>query len=178
MSMFLLRDLPTSETLQRHSQRYPWVDPAALESCISLLVVARDVINALDSHLSRHNLSQGRFNVLLLLNRNPDSSLCPADLADRSGVTRATMTGLLDGLEKDSLIQRIQDREDRRRLGIVLTPKGREFIDGLMPEHFYRIAQLMANLSDEEREQLRGLLDKVADGLPALSEPYPPVTVN
>lgn len=174
-AMFLLRDIPTSDTILKHSRRYPGVDPAALESCLALLVVARDVINALDSHLSRHGLSQGRFNVLILLNRNPEMSLCPADLAERSGVTRATMTGLLDGLEKDSLIERLQDREDRRRLGILLTPKGRAFVDGLLPEHFYRVAQLMADLSTEERDQLRHLLGKVSNGLPSLKAPYPPV---
>lgn len=172
--MFLLRDIPTSDTILQHSRRYPGVDPAALESCLALLVVARDVISALDCHLARHNLSQGRFNVLILLNRNPTVSLCPADLAERSGVTRATMTGLLDGLEKDALIQRTQDREDRRRLGILLTPKGREFIDSMMPEHFHRIAQLMAGLDDSERELLRELLGKVSAGLPALREPFLP----
>lgn len=176
--MFLLRDIPTSDTILRHSKRYSTVDPEALESCLALLVVARDVINALDQHLARHGLSQGRFNVLILLNRNPEMSLCPADLAERSGVTRATMTGLLDGLEKDALIERLQDREDRRRLGILLTEKGRAFIDGLLPEHFYRIAQLMADLGIEEREQLRNLLGKVAKGLPSLREPYHPPGVS
>lgn len=169
--MFLLRDIPTSDTILSHARRYPGVDPGALESCLALLVVARDVIGAFDVHLARHNLSQGRFNVLILLNRNPQEPICPADLAERSGVTRATMTGLLDGLEKEGLIERTQDKIDRRRLGILLTTKGQDFIDGLLPDYFERISVLMSKLDDQERERLRTLLDKVQEGLGAVRNP-------
>lgn len=171
--MFLLRDIPTTEIILNLSKRYEDVDPAAMESCLALLVVAREVISAFEEHLGRYNLSQGRFNVLILLNRNPNSSLCPADLAERSGVTRATMTGLLDGLEREGLIQRIQDKEDRRRLGIVLTPEGRDFLDSMMPDHFQRISTLMAHLTVDERARLRELLDKISLGLPAIRAAAP-----
>ena len=40
----------------------------------------------------------------------------------RAGVTRATITGLLDGLERDALVVRAASAHDRRRLTVRLTP--------------------------------------------------------
>lgn len=50
----------------------------------------------------------------------------PAALAVHAGCTRATMTSLLDSLEKRSLVQRYPHPQDRRSLLIALTTKGRE----------------------------------------------------
>ena len=50
-----------------------------------------------------------------LLNRTPDEGQSPFDLARQSGVTRATMTGLVDGLERDGLVTRDRCPTDRRR---------------------------------------------------------------
>ena len=96
--MLLLKDIPRYETLLAYSKRYPNVDPDALEAYFNLLRVASDVLEGLEQYYLMQGTSQGRFTVLALLNREPDKPLCPADLAERSGVTRATMTGLLQGL--------------------------------------------------------------------------------
>lgn len=52
---------------------------------------------------------------------DPRATVC----AERSGVTRATITGLLDGLEKDDLVERQHRKDDRRMLSIHLTQKRR-----------------------------------------------------
>ena len=48
----------------------------------------------------------------MILNRNPEEGLNPSDLAAKCGVTRATMTGLLDSLERKRLIRRESDQAD------------------------------------------------------------------
>jgi DNA-binding MarR family transcriptional regulator len=87
----------------------------------------------------------------------------PAQLAEMAGVTRATMTGLVDTLERDGMVTRKPDPEDRRMLFVELTPRGQEFLGQIMPEHFRRISVLMAALTEPERRTLVRLLGKVAD---------------
>ena len=48
----------------------------------------------------------------------------PAGLAQRLGISRAVVTGLLDRLEERGLIRREPDSADRRRLRIVMTASG------------------------------------------------------
>ena len=159
--MLLLRDLPKYETLLAYSKRYRNVDPTAVEAFLNLLRVASDVLDSTEQYFIGHGTSQGRFTVLCLLNRNPDVPLCPADLAQRAGVTRATMTGLLQGLEGEGLVKRTSSDDDKRMFFVELTGKGRKYLDSILPDWFRRVGSLMSGVSDRERSTMLKLLDKV-----------------
>ncbi len=173
--MLYLRDLPKYEAIEQRARRYPEIDPASVVSYLVLLRVASDVLAAIETYLARHNMSQGRFTVLALLNRNPDQPMSPSDLATRSGVTRATMTGLLDGLERERLIRRECDQSDRRMLLVELTRRGRTMLDEIFPDYYKRIAKLMGDLSEGEKKHLIELLNKITPGINAMTDPEPPV---
>lgn len=159
--MLLLRDLPKYETLLAYSKRYRTVNPSSVEAFLNLLRVASDVLDATEEYFGEHGTSQGRFTVLCLLNRNPDVPLCPADLADRAGVTRATMTGLLQGLESEGLLKRTSSTDDKRMFFVELTSKGRRYLDSILPDWFRRVDDLMDGLNDKERVTMLRLLEKV-----------------
>ena len=171
--LLLLRDLPRYEMLQEKAKRYPDLDAGAVEATLVLMRVASDVFEGFGAHLARNRTSQGRFLVMMLLDRVCVSSgMSPSEIADKLGVTRATVTGLLDGLEKDDLISRQMHPEDRRAFCIELTTKGQEFLAELLPDHYRRIAGLMAHLNDDERHQLVGLLSKVSLGQGAMRDEH------
>jgi DNA-binding MarR family transcriptional regulator len=166
-----LHKMPNYETLQRFAERYPELDPDALTASLTLLCVGTQLQEAFSSYFLRHRLSHGRFRVLVMLLRAGEAGLSPAELAERTGVTRATMTGLLDSLAADSLIHRRENPQDRRQKQVDLSPKGRRMIERLLPDHFRRVTALMAGLTPDELSTLVQLLNKVAPGLPALSAP-------
>lgn len=168
--MLLLRDLPKYETLLAYSKRYRNVNPPAIEAFLNLLRVASDVLDATEDYFIEHGTSQGRFTVLCLLNRNPDVPLCPADLAHRAGVTRATMTGLLQGLEAEGLLKRTSSNDDKRMFFVELTPKARRYLDSVLPDWFRRVGELMDNLNDKERLSMLKLLEKVRSRTSVFSE--------
>lgn len=172
MKGFLIpKDIPKHEALKAHAARYPDLDPSAVEACIALIRVAGEMISAFGEHFARHGTSQGRFVLMVLLNKDPDKSLSPSELADMASVTRATVTGLLDGLESDGLVKRVATVTDRRSHSICLTAKGRRFMNKMLPDHFRRMAGLMRNLTESERERLKELLFKVRAGLDGLRLP-------
>lgn len=71
------------------------------------------------------------------------------------------MTIVVDNLERDGLVVRDRDTEDRRIVYVSLTPKGEELFDRIYPEHLERIRTAMGGLSEEECEQLMNLLAKL-----------------
>jgi DNA-binding MarR family transcriptional regulator len=172
--MFYLRDLPKYEAICLRSKRYPDIDPASVEASLVLLRVASDMLAALEGYWSRNNTSQGRFCVMMVLNRDPKIGLAPSDLARRCGVTRATMTGLLNGLERDALVTREPDYHDRRMATVRLTDQGIKYLDNILPDYYRRTAALMAHLPEEEKHVLEKLLWKVNDGIKAFSMDLPP----
>jgi len=172
MDQFIIpKDIPKHEALKALAGRYRDLDPSAIEACVALLRVGGETFAAFREHFARHGTSQGRFIILMLLNLNPDRGMSPSELADMARVTRATVTGLLDGLESDGLVQRVPLAVDRRSQSICLTSKGRDFMDKMLPDHFRRMAGLMAGLNEDERQMLVELLFKVRKGLVALSLP-------
>ena len=163
--MFFLKDLPTARTLHNLTGRYPDLDPSALMSCIELMRTGSDMLAALEKILGRYGLSQGRFLTLIVLNRDPEEEVSPSDLAERVGVTRATMTGLLDTLTKDGWIERIQHNEDRRRVVVRLTTAGLKHLGRMLPGYYREISEIMAGLNAQEHETLVKVLGKVRQGL-------------
>jgi len=79
-----------------------------------------------------YGLSTATFNVILVLSR-AGGSLSPCDIGEQLSVTRGTVTGLLDSLERQRLVRRTPHPKDRRMLLIELTNEGRNILDRLMP---------------------------------------------
>jgi DNA-binding MarR family transcriptional regulator len=161
----MLKDIPHYESLLNMAKKFPSLDSTAWEACLYLLRTA-DLIAA-NSHtfFKKHNLSQSRFTVLTLLTRPGLASATPASLADKAAVTRATMTGLIDTLEKDGMVMRVPDPLDRRTMHIELTAAGRAKLEEILPECYAKIATMLAPLNSGERGQLVALLQKIDEGL-------------
>ncbi len=166
--MLQLRDLPNIETLNKFAERYPEADVSAVLSFLSLLRVAGDLSAALDVCLSRHDLLQGRWWVLILLMRENSKTSTPSILAEKSGVSRATMTGLLDGLEQQHLVERMLTKADRRSIFIKLTEAGQTKLDVVMPDYYSRLRECMKALSGQDREKLQQILTVLNAGAVAL----------
>src|SRR5215203_1675193 len=103
MPLLMLKDLPRYECLIEASREFPDLDPSATEVFLHLLRSGDEAFRVVESHLATHDISQGRFGVMMALWGNcqrtgAKTALTPAELAERTGVTRATITGLVDTL--------------------------------------------------------------------------------
>jgi DNA-binding MarR family transcriptional regulator len=132
---------------------------------LHLLGVASDLSVGLDKFLSRYHLLQGRWWVLILLMREDNFVSSPSKLAEKAGVSRATMTGLLDGLSREKLIERIVDEKDKRQTQIKLTSKGQKQLDDVMPDYYQRLGKLMSVIDKDEGETLMRVLGKLKQNL-------------
>lgn len=163
--MFYMKELPNEEDFRPLVPEYSSLDTSSVMLFYLFLQVGSDMLTAFETYLADHGVSQGRFIVLLLLLRsqvrNNGSGLSPSELAGQAGVTRATMTGLMKGLQRDGLIERMSHDDDRRKVIVRLTPKGKESLNAIFPDYYARIAELMNDLEDDEREKFSMLLHKV-----------------
>ncbi|MCX5791208.1 MAG: MarR family transcriptional regulator [Elusimicrobia bacterium] len=164
---FLLRNLPRGSGLDGLAAIYPETDPSAMEVFISLLGTSAELLSSINSALAGHGCSQARFRLLLRLRRAGPGGLHPRELAENLLIERASVTGLVDGLERDGLAERLPFKEDRRSIMVTLTAKGRRFIDSLAPGRLRRVAELMSCLSAVEKHKLAELLDRISANMPA-----------
>jgi DNA-binding MarR family transcriptional regulator len=173
MPLLMLKDLPRYDCLIQAAECCPTLQPSACDAYLNLLRTGDSVFAVVRHFLSGHSISPGRFTVLLLLGKpHPPSSTStsptpatPATLAEEAGVTRATMTGLIDTLEKDRLVAREPDANDRRTIHVRLTAEGRATLEDIVPDYFQCVTDIMGPLSETERKQLVRLLQKIQTGL-------------
>lgn len=165
MTRILLKELPRYECLAEAAQQFPDLDPTTCEAFLHLIRAGDDLWRSMGSHFTEHGITQGRFMIMMLLLDKKHGGCprprTPAELADFAQVSRATITGLLDTLERDGFVRREPDANDRRMVTVHLTKRGEDFMHELLPRHFRLISALMAGLNPSECKTLVRLLAKV-----------------
>lgn len=79
------------------------------------------------------------------------------------GVTKPTVTGLIDTLEKDGFVKRVHDEDDRRRITIELTPKSDRIFERLESGTFSLFGDVFLSLPDEVIAKLHETIGKMRE---------------
>jgi DNA-binding MarR family transcriptional regulator len=97
-------------------------------------------------------LSRARLSALsVVVFRGP---LTLGDLATAEGVRSATMTGIVNGLERDGLVRRRPHRRDKRSVNIEATAAGRRLLDRARARRIDHVVSRLDDLADDELELL------------------------
>jgi DNA-binding MarR family transcriptional regulator len=169
-TLTLLKGLPRYEVFLEEAKHFPGLDASACYTFLQLLRTGDELLALDEQVLASHGTRHGRFNLLMILMKCTEGQAAtPADLAEKTGVTRATISGLLDGLQKDGLIERRSDPQDRRLIRVHLTAAGQTFLDKIRPAYSRWFSSIVEPLSEQERRQLVFLLEKIRTRLGELS---------
>ena len=153
-----LRDIPSNADLGR---LLPGIEPAAAAAILTLLLVARDISASTEKFFGSFGISDGKWSVLMLLAAAPAKRLRPSELAAHLAVSRATITGLLKGLERDGLVSRGLDATDGRVETVHITRRGTALLRTMIPQLTRRHAASTAGLSTSECTTMVALLQKL-----------------
>ena len=94
-------------------------------------------------------------------------NLPPSELGDRLIVSRATVTGVVDSLERRGFVRRLPHPADRRSLLIEITPAGLKVLQELRTLVHRNEQQWMAGLSDDELRAYIALLHRIQQSVDA-----------
>jgi len=103
----------------------------------------------------------------ILRDRGPMS---PSELSERLIVTRATVTGVLDSLERRGFVRRAANPADRRSLLVAITPAGLDVLQELRMIVHRNEKAWLSGLSDRELRGYIALLHRIQEGLASVSE--------
>jgi DNA-binding MarR family transcriptional regulator len=123
----------------------------------------RAFAKALAAELAPHDILGGQWSVLRVLWEQ--EGLSQVDLADRMRVEKASLTSVLDAMERRKLIVRSRNSDDRRKVNINLTSYGRSLKAQLLPYGASINRKATRGMSAGEIDQLRGLLARVIRNL-------------
>ena len=162
--------VPSLVQTKRQIERYGLnVDAQAVLVASRLMTAGAKLEHAAEIHFSRFGLSTGRYRLLADLEDHQGEEL-PSQLAEHLGVTRATVTGLIDNLERDGFVSRRTSSEDGRQKSVILTELGANKLRDMASEHFERLEAMVGLLTVEERSVFLDLLGRVTQGMSALTD--------
>ena len=107
----------------------------------------------------RYDLTPQQFGLLAFLWL--EDGLSQTELSSRSQIDRTTMGGLIDRLEKEGMVERRHNPEDRRAYQVFLTGKGRSLEDELSAVANQVLRKVTAPLTEQEHATLIRLLTKI-----------------
>lgn len=135
-----------------------------MEKHEELLTSIRKVIRAIDLHSKHLNKSSGLTGPQLLIMQEIArvKGVTASQVAKQINLSAATVTNIVDRLEKRELVNRVRSTEDKRRVGLFLTSDGRNLlIDAPQPlqEHFI---QKFCGLEEWEKSLLLSSMQRIA----------------
>ncbi|WP_223066063.1 MarR family winged helix-turn-helix transcriptional regulator [Paenibacillus caui] len=83
-----------------------------------------------------------------------------SEISNLMEVTPPTVTQLIKNLEAEGLVERINDRKDRRVVRVLLTEQGKNLVQRAQANFVQRLKGLTNYLGEEQTEQLTTLLEK------------------
>ena len=113
-----------------------------------------------------------RFDLMAQLERNPDG-LKMNQLSQRLMVTGGNVTGITDQLEKEGLVVRKPDPNDRRINSVTLTPAGRRSFHKMARAHEQWVVHLFAGLTANDKDQIYQILAKLKRHVSAMDDALP-----
>jgi len=118
---------------------------------------------ALDEALTAaHGISVKEFDVLITLFNAPDGRLRMTELAERVVLSQSGVTHLVTRLERDGLVQRVVDEDDRRSFFAVLTRAGHQRLRDSRSTHNEVIRErLTQRLTPNQLDTLGALWEKL-----------------
>jgi DNA-binding MarR family transcriptional regulator len=124
--------------------------------------VARQAQRLVSEALAQEGARRQHFTVLTSLAEQGPAS--QAALGRRLWIDRSDLHAILNELERDGLVRRIRDEQDRRRNVVALTPPGTAVLKRLDKRVDAAQNALLEPLSAADRRELRRLLQQLVDG--------------
>ena len=147
--------------------------PAASEAAFRSLVKTLGLLKrVMEPHFARFGISGSQWSVLRTLHRSEEAghpALRQTDLGDRLVVRPASVTGVVDRLQRLGLVDRTASATDHRAKIVSLTGPGRDLVARVLQHHPAQMRRVLEGLNDPEQVQLQRLLDQLSSHLEALA---------
>lgn len=146
-----MKDLPTKEMLASYKKEFPEMRPEAVEAALIFMRQASLLLRDLEKYFAQHGLSQTRFLILILLDREANQEgLMAMDLVAKMDVSKTVISKTVHALEKEGLIKSEEHKQDARSKWLTLTTKGKKLLYDVLPGYYRIINRFMKDREKDE----------------------------
>lgn len=151
--------------LGRLQQQIPDLPITQILTSRVLVFLGRELSNLLDQRLRPHGLSEIEFRTLMHVYSFRETAAYPSELGTSLGQSPANITRITDTLVARSLISRVPDERDRRRLVLKTTAAGEQLVQTVLPVMLNSVRASYQDFSPTDLAQLLTSLKHLAGAL-------------
>jgi DNA-binding MarR family transcriptional regulator len=140
---------------------------ANLEAAAAMGTASKAMQQFFEDELEEFGISHAQYKVLAWIRECGKEGTHLNQIADSLRVTPRNVTGLIDSLETQGLVERVPDPRDRRATVARLTPEGDARVGAAWRTHQRNLRELLAVLSDDEKQLIRHAALKLIRALEA-----------
>lgn len=146
-------------------------DLAELRAWLRMLTCTNLIARSIRQKLREEfDMTLPRFDLMAQLHRAPEG-VTMGELSRRLMVTNGNVTGMIERLVGEGLVERQPAPSDRRAQLVRLTPAGEAALASILPTHHAWVEHIFAGLEEEELATLLRLLGKLKRGALDAAEP-------
>ncbi|PKH06128.1 MarR family winged helix-turn-helix transcriptional regulator [Moritella sp. Urea-trap-13] len=151
-----------NEIVKAMEDNWPECAETVSPALLRLLQVSNLCSQQMETLVGSHELQRAEFGVLATLRRSSiPYCLSPTALYQSMIFSSGGLTKVLNRLSQAELIARIDNPEDKRSKLVLLTSKGKQLIETVMPELHQKERNTLSVLSADELQQLDALMQRV-----------------
>lgn len=150
--------------LQKELKKRNPFDSLEQEAVLNLLRTSDQIQNRLGKLFREYGLTSSQYNVLRIL-RGEGKPLPSLEIANRTIQVVPAITGLIDRLEKQGLVERERSEEDRRVVYVSITEKAKKILKKIDKPLMQMHEESFQNCNKKEMSELIYLLEKLRSGL-------------
>lgn len=144
--MFFLNDLPSSDMIAGYVSKTKSGDVSQIETALKRMREASLLVRQIDKYFSETGLSQLKFLILVVIDREPNAtSLRASEINQKLDVSKPVLHRTIQSLLMVGLLEQIDDPEDRRASRLKLTDEGASKLLAVIPGYFDTISRFMDN---------------------------------
>ncbi|SDK96520.1 transcriptional regulator, MarR family [Clostridium cochlearium] len=136
-----------------------------LDTCLGFITnnVAKEIAECFNDRLNLVGITRVQWIALYYLGEGETISQC--ELAEKMGIKASSVARLIDRMEREEYVLRKRSDEDKRRVDLYITDKGKKLREKLLPEGEKMSKLVSKGISDEEIEIFKKVLKKMSINL-------------
>ena len=156
------------DRLRESGQRYGKMSSETAETFLQYISTVESMSAQLSREIRAQGLTRTGLNVLTILRGSQGKGCQHNQISRLLLVSRANITGVVDSLIRQGLVERAYDQEDRRVCIAKITKKGETLLDSFLPGYHAVIESIFSGLSGDDKKTFNRLMEKLRA---AINEP-------
>lgn len=132
---------------------------------LSYLIIkaSKHLKNKLDKALKEFDITAAQFSVIIQI-QSSDHPIMAAEIAQKLGSDRPTISGIINRLEKKGIICKIDNREDKRSSYLEIYKESNKLVEEIKNISDELTINIFSIYSKEETKQFTGMILKLIEG--------------